>query len=205
MPHHFPPQHETLLWQALQQGDEQALKTLYDRYRDPLYQYAVKITGNAEVALGELQNLFVQLWQSRHKLSEARSVKAYLFISLRRLLFHQMQRERRYKFQMQQWTVLGTDITFSPEEILIFDERAQLKKEYVAQLLNTLTPRQREIIYLKYYEGLSLQEIADTLTINYQSVVNHLNRAFLKLKESATPEQLSTLLYGLGLMLLASL
>ncbi|SDL33353.1 RNA polymerase sigma factor, sigma-70 family [Catalinimonas alkaloidigena] len=192
------------LWQHLREGDESSLSHLYHRYRDPLYHYALKITGDAEMALNGLQNLFVQLWQSRQKLSEARSVKAYLFISLRRLLLQDMQRDRRYVLQMDQWASLRTDLVFSPEEIVILDERSQLKKEYVAQLLNNLTPRQREIVYLKYYESLSLQEIADTLDINYQSVINHLNRAFLKLKGSATPEQLSELLYAVGFMMLAS-
>ena len=57
-------------------------------------------------------------------------------------------------------------------------------KRKVADAMQSLSSRQREIVYLKFYENLEYQEIADLLTLNYQSVVNHVHRAIVKLRKA---------------------
>ena len=57
------------------------------------------------------------------------------------------------------------------------------KQEMLASLLNELTPRQKEIIYLRYYNGLDNEEISEVLNISYQVVHNTLYKAFKRLRE----------------------
>lgn len=183
------------LWTQLRAGDERALRGLYDRFRDPLHYYLLKITQDEAAAQQVLQDLFVQLWESRGKLGAAHSVRAYLFSSARRAALRRTGRERRRDDRRRAWGREQPTLDFSPEDVVVDAERSELRRDYVAHLLNQLTERQREIVYLKYYEALSLQEIADTLGINYQSVINHLHRAVQKLRQEATSSQLTQWVY----------
>lgn len=65
------------------------------------------------------------------------------------------------------------------------EEEKQYKK--IQNLLNKLTSRQREVVYLKYFKGLSNEEIALTLGIaNKQSVANLLSEAIRQMKKDAS-------------------
>jgi DNA-directed RNA polymerase specialized sigma subunit, sigma24 homolog len=64
------------------------------------------------------------------------------------------------------------------------EEERQYKK--IQNLLNKLTSRQREVVYLKYFKGLSNEEIALTLGINKQSVANLLSEAIRQMKKDAS-------------------
>lgn len=195
-----PEENALQLWRALQRGEERALHGLYHLFRDDLYHYAKRIIYREELAINAIQDVFVGLWNSRHSLAEARSVKAYLLSMLRRLLMQEIRRRQKYALWPDEYTEKLAFAEFSPEDIVLLDEGTRLKKDFVAHLLNTLTAKQREIVYLRYYEELSLQEIADLLDINYQSVINHLQRAFLKVRSQTTPEQLAALFSAAGIL-----
>jgi DNA-directed RNA polymerase specialized sigma24 family protein len=49
--------------------------------------------------------------------------------------------------------------------------------------LNELPARQREVVYLRYFQDLGIEEIAQVLSVNYQSVLNALSRAMKNLKK----------------------
>lgn len=68
---------------------------------------------------------------------------------------------------------------------MIAEEASEGTRKYLARLLNSLTGRQKEIVYLRYYEDLSYQEISELLSINFQSVANHLQRAFETLRKNS--------------------
>jgi RNA polymerase sigma factor (sigma-70 family) len=187
------------LWRSLQLGEEKALHGLYHLYRDDLYSYAKRIILSDEAALNAIQELFLRLWNTRQTLGEAHSVKAYLLSTLRRLLMQEIRDRQKYTLWSGDYETQAGFSGFSPEDVVILDENTSLKKELVARLLNSLTDRQREIVYLRYYEDLSLPEIAEMLDINYQSVINHLQRAFLKVRSQTTPAQLAALLCATGL------
>ncbi|MES2734085.1 MAG: sigma-70 family RNA polymerase sigma factor [Bacteroidota bacterium] len=187
-------------WQALQKGEEQALHALYHMYRDDLFYYARRIVKGDELILNAIQDLFLRLWNSREKLGEARSVKAYLFSSLRRILLSEQKKQFKYSVPLNDDEENSSFADFSPEDIIILDEHTKLRSDLVAHLLNSLTSKQREIIYLKYYEELSIDEIATLLEINYQSVINHLQRSFLKLRKNTSPELLAASLLSISLL-----
>src|SRR6185436_10150035 len=74
------------------------------------------------------------------------------------------------------------DMEFSPEEIRIKKESASFNTSQLTQMINTLPARQKEIIYLRFYEGLSYKDISRILNINYQSLVNNINRILNRFK-----------------------
>ena len=166
------------LWKKFKKGNRQAFETIYREYYSSLYFYALKVTASKPLARECVQDLFVTLWKTKKGLAEISNIKPYLFKSLNRLIARSAP--SFYGGLMSAENKI--DLTFSPEELLIEREDGLYKKEILTAVLNSLPPRQKEVIYLKYYEGLSYAEIADTLQINYQSVINLIYKAFKKLR-----------------------
>jgi RNA polymerase sigma factor (sigma-70 family) len=75
-------------------------------------------------------------------------------------------------------------LDFSHEWLLIEQESLNEMTQKVSELLNELPKRQREVLYLRFYQNLERAEIADIMGINEQSVSNHLQAAFKNFKDN---------------------
>lgn len=179
------------LWDLLKKGDLQAFSILFKAFYPLLHSYGLKISKN-NVQLTEdcLQDFFVYIYERRENLADLDLLKPYLYTSFRRRLLLEMKRSMKTK-TLEDYEV---DIVFSKEELLIKQETKKFKNENLATVLNKLPTRQKEVLFLKYHNDLSISEIAKVMKINYQSVVNMLHKATKKVREEAT---LSSLLKGI--------
>jgi len=71
------------------------------------------------------------------------------------------------------------------EELWIEKEEDTEKQDLVKRLLSELNENQREAIYHRFVEGLSCEEIATLMNMNYQSAKNLIHRSIKKLKSVA--------------------
>lgn len=163
----------------LQKGDVSALEELYQQYHPELYLYALKLTNSQDLAKDAIQDTFVAIWKYRSNLAKANSMRFYLLQALRNQCLKILKKRRRFLSIGQG----SPEMVIQPEELKLKDT-SQETKQKITQALYSLSNRQREIIYLKYYENLDYQEIATLLSINYQSVVNHVHRAIVRLRDA---------------------
>lgn len=68
-------------------------------------------------------------------------------------------------------------VDYSLETGSELDDLDQLKKILLRDALNALAPRQKEAIYLRFFEGLNYNEISGIMELNYQSARNLIHRA----------------------------
>ncbi len=181
------------LWKAFKKGDQNAFHTIYLQHYNSLYHYSLKVTQSKVVTEDCLQNLFVNLWSNRKNLSDVSCIKPYLFKALRRDLKRISYSAETTKNKEILLSHLATGPTFSQEDMVVEDETKQYVKEQMTETLNRLPNRQREVIYLKYYEDLSYKEIAQIMGIHYQSVINLLFKAMTQLKKKENLQKLITL------------
>jgi RNA polymerase sigma factor (sigma-70 family) len=171
----------TELWQGLRQGDAQATADLLRAFYADLYHYGLRIAGDQDLVRDSIQEIFAHLWQKRAALPEVQQVKAYLLKSLRRHLLRALQREQRRQLFARE-AEPEADITFSPEDFLIASEAEHDRGARLAKAMNQLTKRQREAIFLRFYQGLGSAEIAELMDINPQSLYNLTHEAIRALK-----------------------
>ncbi|WP_157637905.1 RNA polymerase sigma factor [Flexithrix dorotheae] len=169
------------LWTDLQGGSSIAFHQIYQRYVQVLFNYGKKFTNQRELIEDCMQELFTGLWKYREKLGSVKNLKSYLLISFRRKLIPELQKANRLT-EINKKNV-RFEIVFSPERTKINEERQLEQNQNLLNQLNSLPERQREALYLRYYEGLSCQEIAEIFEMNPQSVYNLLNRAINLLKK----------------------
>jgi RNA polymerase sigma factor (sigma-70 family) len=173
-----------LLWLRLKSGDREAFAALYRMHSIPLIAYGLRLCPDRDILKDQIQELFVELWNSRENLSPTDSVKFYLFRALRNKLIRQEKNHHSHNAIIKWVADRNGTLLDQPVESAIVEK--EIHESHVAVLkeaLKELTLRQQEVIQLRFYQGFSNQEIADLMDMNYQSVSNLLYKALSRLKE----------------------
>lgn len=181
-------QHEAAVWQQIKQGDPRAIDYLYDAYVQSLYNYGRKITKQEALVKDSIQNLFVDLWRNRESLPSPAKPKLYLLKALRYKIIYQLKREKRTReielHSQDSWQEYAPSHEFT----LIASQHTAEQQQQLRQELLHLSHRQREAITLKFYEGLTNEEIAVAMSIHTQSVYNLIHQSIEILKKSLSVE-----------------
>lgn len=178
------PQHitDSSLWKAFRAGDEKALITIFDRFAKPMYNYGFKIVGESELVKDSVQELFIEIWQNRSRLGDTDSIKFYLFKSLKRKLIRvKAKSENRLSVNIS--IEYNNEISPSHEFVLITEQLSLERTERVMIMLNKLTKRQYEAMFLRYFEELNGDQIAEIMELSKQAVYNLIHHALDQLKK----------------------
>ncbi len=173
---------EVELFAAIKDGDKKALSVLFLRYYDFLKHYGLRISSSPDLVEECIQELFIYIFEAYGRLGQVKNVKAYLFQSLRRRIIEKLGRERRLKEGGRELSFL-TDFQFSSEDLSIKKDGQDHIQEALAQALNDLSWRQKEAIYLRYYNGLRTKEIAEIMGVANQTILNTLYQALKKIRK----------------------
>src|SRR5690625_5238608 len=169
------------VWERFIAGDETCFKCIFNNYYNSMYGYGVKLCGRPELVKDCIQELFHTIWEKREELHHIESPNVYLFVSLRRKILKKTKSRRKTGRNLDEIDE-GIFIQFDKEELIIRDEIRFQKKRELQQALNQLSNRQKEVVYLHYYNGMSYGEIEKILSINRQSVHNHMYRGMETLR-----------------------
>jgi RNA polymerase sigma-70 factor (ECF subfamily) len=180
-------------WQQCIAHDTAAFARIHEALFEGLYNYAQKLLNDDALADDAVQELFIKLWNKRSSIGQLEKVKPFFFTSLRRQILNQLRDIKSKQLKIN--SVPEPDIEFSQEEIIIKKEDDTVLKEKILQMLNTLPERQREVIYLNFFEDMPLAQVAGVMAINYQSVQNLKQRALQNMR-SAHLLSLFSLLYA---------
>ncbi|WP_428666987.1 RNA polymerase sigma factor [Runella sp.] len=173
---------DELLWKNLREGHELSFSELFERYYRLLVNYGNSLMSHSERVQDCVQDVFVDIWLYRHSLQETVVVKAYLLSSVRKRIARLHERDAVFR-KTTSLEHVEFSMDFSIEDQLIADEETAIKVNQLNHLINSLPPRQKEALYLRYHHGLSIEQIAEMLNINYQSVTNLLHRAIVHLRK----------------------
>ena len=187
---------DDILWNQLRAGDEEAFSLLFEKYFSTLVNYGKTLTTEPNTVKDCVQDVFVDIWTYRHSLNEAVVVKAYLLSSVRKRLARQHEREHIF-LRTKDLDSLDFLFDFSIEDRLIADEAMTAKVGQLNLLINKLPPRQKEALYLRYHQGLSVEQVSEVLNMNYQSTKNLLHRSILQLRKDF-PAPLLSLFYAVS-------
>lgn len=168
--------HEHDIWSSFLKSDQKAFEQLYNDYYQALSSYARRFHQDINFTEEAIQDLFVKLWQNREYLNVPKSVKHYLFKSLRHIIYNKLAIVRHEVY-------VGSDYDIVPFEFNVQEEQGEHNELLIKKLMNELTDRQREAVYLFYQEDLSYQEVADILKIKVGGTYKLLYRAVDKMRE----------------------
>ena len=182
---------DTTCIQNIACSDYTAFSHLYDEYWDLLLSIALKKTGNIDVAMDIVQDLFVDIWQRRSSLPQIDDVRKYLISSLYFKVFQYFRREGIQQRHIDAYVTFGID---EQEEDFLQLLEGEIQHTHLLNVIEEsveyMPERMRQVFSLKYHRSLSNLEIAETLGISVQTVKNQLMRSLQHIRKYI-PEHLS--------------
>lgn len=171
------------LWNNLKEGDEKSFSMLFERYYADLVRYGNSLSPYEEKVQDCVQDVFTDIWVYRASLQGSVVVKAYLLSSVRKRIARLFERDHIFR-KTTSTDSIAFLLEFSVEHELIDDDYVTKEKViHLNKLLNELPSRQKEALYLRYNQGLTVEQIAEMLDVNYQSASNLLHRGLLSLRK----------------------
>lgn len=180
------------LMQRIASKEPEALSLLYDHYHKLLFGLLKSILKKTEEAEDILQEVFTTIWEKADQFDTQRGTAYTWIVSLTRNKAIDRLRSKVYKEQKKQSTSLDNEDVFhplyseenSPLENTILSDRA--KRVY--QALQQLSEKQRSVIQVSYFDGLSQSEISDEYDIPLGTVKTRMRDGMLKLRELLAQE-----------------
>ncbi len=168
-------------WNLFVKGDQSMLKKYYEENVDDLYHLGKKYANDPGLVEDCIQDIFLNLWEVKARITEPTSLKAYLFMSLRNKIFDHYRKNKKLITTGKPIEDLNGDESF--ESNWIMEETSHAQNLKINKAMKNLTPKQSEILFLKYEKGLSYEEISSILGINYQSARNLIHRTIVELRK----------------------
>lgn len=172
---------ESVVWHDLINGDKKALAHFYTKYFDKLYNYGSRISRDPVVVEDSIQDLFMTLWNLRAGLNrEVKNIKQYLYTCLRRNILLKLK-NRHQTIEISEVAEFDLELSHK-SHYLNTQMNAELRKK-LTDMMSTLTPKQKEAIFLIYFDELSYEEVASIMSLKIKTIYNLVHQAIARLKE----------------------
>jgi RNA polymerase sigma factor (sigma-70 family) len=171
---------EQYLWQQISKGDKESYAEVYRGLFPRFYNHGHKFTSDSLLVEDAAQEALVLLWERREKLPGIKNVETYYYAVYHNNLFAAIRKQQLLAGEQE----LPETPEFSIESVIISGESEVLRSAELQAALKTLTSRQLEAIFLRFYEGFSYEEVSEMLGITVKSTYKIVARALALLKEN---------------------
>ncbi len=174
------------IWQAMKGGDHEAVCWMMEKFYQVLYRYGLKLSAGDETLTKDcIQEVFIKLWNNRSGLGDVTLIKPYLLTTFRRRLIDGLavRHPARMPLPGEEDATFPQAITYSCEDDLIRDQERERTGNRLALALDKLPKRQREAVYLRYYENMEYPQIAQVMALKERSVYNLVHEGLNKLRQ----------------------
>jgi RNA polymerase sigma factor (sigma-70 family) len=164
-------------------ASDAALEKLYKAYFPSLYKYGLHLYQDEGMVEDCIQDLFVDLLDRKDSLAHVQSIRHYLFTSFRRRVLKRLALHRKQVFG-EEWEKQGFEIVLPHDAFLVQSQITEEQRQKLEKALNLLSKKQREALYLKFYDGMTSQEIGDLMGLSNMAVYKLISRGLDLLKDN---------------------
>lgn len=167
------------IWNRISQNDAEAYAIMYRDYFNRFFNYGKKFISDESLIEDAAQETLLLVWENRASLSSIKFSGTYFYSTFRNILISKIR--KRHASELPEETL--EEPGFNVEQLILkrdTDEEIKLKLHGAIQ---NLTARQREAIFLRFYEGFSYDEVSSILNITIKSTYKIMARAIATLKE----------------------
>lgn len=154
-------------------GDQKAFTQLFEYYNGPICTYLAHLVGNEEVGRDLAQETFIRAWKGLSKIQGEISFRPWLYRIATNVARSYLKRE-----QLMRWLPwVDNEKETTPAVFRVAGPEEQTgEREYIAQIMATLSPQSRTCLLLQHVAGFSQREIALVLGISEKSVSAYVSR-----------------------------
>lgn len=166
-------EYEKELILQLQNNESKSFDILFEKYSGRLYRFSFSLLKNNEDAKEIVQETFFRVWEKRHKIDSAKSFKSFLFTISYHLIIDQLRlrlKDQEYRKYLKEYFNSEKNSGDSSPDFETLTRK-------VAQAVEELPNKRKQIYSLSRENGLSHKEIASQLNISVKTVENQINLA----------------------------
>jgi RNA polymerase sigma-70 factor (ECF subfamily) len=175
-------------------GDQAAFSRLVEAYQRPVYNLAYRMLGNAAEAEEAAQETFVRMYTKLHTFQSDRKLASWVLSIVSHYCIDRLRRRRITWLSLDDDSIVSAlaGHQLNPEELAIRREACDEVQDCIAEL----EPGYRAPLILRYWQGLSYEEIAEVMGISVSAVKSRLHRARLQIagRAQAHPALVATAL-----------
>jgi RNA polymerase sigma-70 factor (ECF subfamily) len=169
---------------AAQRGSKSAFVELYDRHKQRLMDFALRMTGrNPHLAADVVQQVFLYVLQHLRSYRPSGSPVAYLYRIARSLCLDEMKRQRKRRLDSlgapPDWEGLASDSDQGHALAAAAEERVALRRA-----VDQLPPHLREVLVLRFYQGMSYEEIGRVVGCPPSTATSRMDYALKRLRKA---------------------
>jgi RNA polymerase sigma-70 factor (family 1) len=159
-------------------GDEKAFREIFDRFSPKVFVFALKLTHSRSMAEEILQEVFIKIWDNRHKLPEVEFFPSYLSAITKNHTFNVLKRIAQQQRAHVNFSNKVPSIHSETEEGVIYNNY----QEILSGIVDQLPPQQKTAYSLCHGEGLKYEEAAERMNISTLTVKTHMQTALRTIK-----------------------
>jgi RNA polymerase sigma-70 factor (ECF subfamily) len=170
---------ESKLISLLNEDSEYAFQLIYDKYRNRIYQTAIKYLKSPIIAQDVIQDVFMKLWFERHKMDSTKPVEAWLYTVAKNNILNKL---RKIANDWKAIDLLSHNIVESENNTDQKLKEGEFKQN-LELAVSKLSEQQKVVFILSRYEKLTYIQIGDKMGISPLTVKTHLSRALFAIKK----------------------
>jgi len=172
------------LMEIYRDGDLQAFDLLFGRFKDILYRYLVRQTGNFAIAEEIFQDSWAALIKHRKNYTVKAKFKTYLFHIAHNKLIDFYRSKQNNNSDIVSYDEHQEDFSISDENEKSIEHQTDVtsKYQFLLTLLDKLPAAQRDAFLMHEEAGMTLIEIADVMGVSRDTVKSRLRYALQRLR-----------------------
>ncbi|MBE9462838.1 RNA polymerase sigma factor [Dyadobacter subterraneus] len=164
---------ESVILKKVSEGDEKAFSEIYARFKPDLYRLVYKILKSSDLANDTCQEVFIKIWEDRHKLTEVHSFKNYLLVAGKNHSLNVLKKVVSEEKRLSGFVQNYSDAHNGSEDKVQSDEY----QSFLQTILATLTPQSKKVFQLCRQQGLSYDEAAENMGVSKNLIKKHMVRS----------------------------
>ncbi|PTS98652.1 RNA polymerase [Pedobacter sp. HMWF019] len=168
-------------WNGIKEGNISSLFRLYELLFTHLLNFGIKYSADVDLSRDLVNEMFMEIWDKHHTLPEVENVQSYLLSYVKRKVarhyYHDELRQKAIHTQQDELHEL------SYEEFIVNIQSEQHLRSRLKTALQKLTPKQKELVQLKFFDDLSYVEIAERASLTVKTAYNTIYDALKILKK----------------------
>lgn len=163
----------SLWWETMCLGEKDAFLNLYKNLYRSLAGFGLRVSNDAELVTDTLNQVFLEIWEKHDSLPRVEQVESYLRTILKRKILKKIAHENRLNKAIAILVREDEDLLEIPyEELIVKIQSDELVKASLLAALEKLTPQQRKLIQLRFYDGLSYEDVAKRSQLTVRTAYN---------------------------------
>ncbi|NQX41610.1 sigma-70 family RNA polymerase sigma factor [Pedobacter steynii] len=164
-------------------GDKEAFLDIYKSLYRSLGGFGLRIYSDPDVVTDSLNQVFLDIWEKHEFLPRVENVEAYLRRTLKNKILKNIARQQKMDNAIAMISQDDELLDMPYEELVVKIESDELVKRQLDIALKKLTPQQRKLIQLRFYEGLSYENVAENSGLTVRTAYNTIYSALKSLRE----------------------